>query len=100
MSRVAGQRGFAVARTPLASRAGPGSLLTAPPGSLLTALLRLHSDRAVEAYHFAIEHGIADDFGDQRCILRGPAQPWRKRDHLSQRLLHFDRHAREHRRFE
>ena len=37
MSRVAGGRRFAGARTPLASRAGPGSLLTAPPGSLLAS---------------------------------------------------------------
>src|ERR1700687_1873771 len=37
MSSVAGRRRFAAARTPFASRTGPGSLLTAPPGSLLTA---------------------------------------------------------------
>src|SRR5205807_10272170 len=88
------RRRFAGARTPFASRTGPGSLLTAPPGSLLTALLRRHADCAVEAYHFAVEHGITDDFRDQRRILRGPAKPRWKRDHLSERLLHFDRHAR------
>src|ERR1022692_3802352 len=43
MSRVAGGRRFAGARTPFASRTGPGSLLTSLPG--------LHANRAVEAYH-------------------------------------------------
>src|SRR5688572_18376528 len=62
--------------------------------------LRRHADRAVEADAFAIEHRVLADVRDQRRVFLRPAEARRERYLLAERVLHFLRKCRHHRRLE
>src|SRR5580692_1461953 len=62
-----------------------------------SSLLRLHTDRAIEADRFAIQHRDFEYGGDELGKLRRLSQSRRKRDLAGERGLQFLRHRIHHR---
>ena len=59
-----------------------------------------HSNAAVEADHFAVQHLVLEDVSDERGIFLGATQPGRKRHLLRERLARGLRQPGEERRIE
>src|SRR4026208_726996 len=88
-----------------ASPAGPAPTITTSYSitsrSVMSALsFRRHADRAVEANAFAVQHRVLADVRDQRRVFVRPAEARGERHLLAERVLHFLRQRRDHRRLE